>query len=206
MTYRSICAAMALGIVPALSLCAGGQNKADLVSPDSTTVTAEYPRDRVGVLILTVDWVSVPSQAPVKSHLKHGLAPTFTYGIAPATAVSDYDGLHAQVEVPPGQPVICICHVLSLPGDPVIVRLHPKKNLRELDGGNLHIRGKVEEAEKNDLLPVNVTQPENMVWLIQPQDALPPGEYALMLGTQNLSIFPFTVAAPKSAPAGVPKN
>src|SRR5258708_35392870 len=40
---------------------------------------------------------------------------------------------------------------------------------------------------------VDVTQPENMVWLVRPQQPLPAGEYALMLATQNVSIFPFTV-------------
>jgi hypothetical protein len=32
--------------------------------------------------------------------------------------------------------------------------------------------------------------------VIRPQSPLDPGEYALMLGTQNISIFPFTVLPP----------
>jgi hypothetical protein len=43
-------------------------------------------------------------------------------------------------------------------------------------------------------LPVAISQPEENVWLIQPEQALPPGEYALMLGAQNLNVFPFSVA------------
>jgi hypothetical protein len=195
MTSRPTYVVIALGIVSALPLLAAAQNKPDSASATPPTVTADYPRDRAGMFMLSSDWISIPSEMPARSHVKHGLAPALTYGIAPATAVSDYNGLHAQVQIEPGRPIICICHIISLPGNPALVRLHPKKNLRELDGGNLHIRGKIEEAEKADLLPINVSQPESMVWLVQPQQALPAGEYALMLGTQNISIFPFTVAA-----------
>jgi hypothetical protein len=197
MTSRTDYVAIAFGIVSMLSVLTVAQDK---TSPDSTSatpppVTADYPRDRAGILMGGADWTSVSSEVPTKSHLKHGFAPAVTYGIASAEAVSDYDGLHARVQVEPGRPVICICHVMSLPGNPALVMLHPKKNLRQLDGGNLHIRGKIAEAEKADLIPVNVSQPENGVWLVQPQQALPAGEYALMLGTQNVSIFPFTVSA-----------
>ena len=59
------------------------------------------------------------------------------------------------------------------------------------------------EAEKADLIPINISQPETGVWLIQPQQELPAGEYALMLGTQNINIFPFSVAAP-SPPSVTP--
>jgi hypothetical protein len=172
----------------------------DKASQDTTpvtppTVTADYPHDRAGVLIRNSDWIPIPSEAPAKSHIKHGLAPALTYGIAPAQVVSDYDGLHARVQIEPGRPIICLYHVMFPPGNPALVILHPKKTYRQLDGGKLRLRGKVAEAEKNDLIPINVSQPENGVWLIQPQQDLAPGEYALMLGTQNLSIFPFTVAA-----------
>jgi hypothetical protein len=208
MPSRAACTALALGILSFFSVLAAAQETTtfDSALQAPSTVTADYPRDRAGILILSSDWVSLSNEAPAKTHLKHGLAPTFTYGIAPAEAVSDYEGLHAQVQVEPGRPVICICHLLSLPGNPALVILHPnaKKNVRQLDGGNLHLRGKIAEAEKADLIPINVSQPENGVWLIQPQQDLPPGEYALMGGTQNLSIFPFTVApaSPPSAPPG----
>jgi hypothetical protein len=115
--------------------------------------------------------------------------------LAPAATVTDYEGLHARVQIEPGRPVICICHLISLPGNPALVRLHPKKNVRELDGGKLHIGAKFAEAEKSDLIPINVSQPEDTVWLVQPQQPLPAGEYALMAGTQNMNVFPFTVAA-----------
>jgi hypothetical protein len=163
------------------------------VSAKPLTVTPDYPSELSGVLIEGSHWKSIEGEGPTKSHIKHGFAPAFTYGIAPAAIVSDYKGPHAQVHVNPGRPEICVCHFSALPGDPVLVKLHVKKGMRELDGGKLHIGAKLEEAEKSDLVAVNVSKPEDMVWLVQPQKALSPGEYALMLGTQNIVIFPFTV-------------
>jgi hypothetical protein len=83
----------------------------------------------------------------------------------------------------------------------VLVRLHPKKGARELDGGRMIdypvVGGsKMADANKTDLVPADVSQPEPQYWLIRPQSPLEPGEYALMLGTQNISIFPFTVLPP----------
>jgi hypothetical protein len=194
MRTRGISFAVAFAVVALTPVSTRAQNPAARPAPASLSST-DYPRDKVGVLIRSADWVPLLNETPAKSHAKHGLAPTFTYGVAPATAVSDYAGLHAQVKIEPGQPVICICHVISLPGTPALVKLHPVKNYRELDGGRLRLGTKVAEAEKNDLIPVSVTQPESMVWLVRPQQPLPEGEYALMLGTQNMSIFSFTVAA-----------
>jgi hypothetical protein len=203
MTSRLIFVVIAMGIFSAWAPLTAAQDK---IAPASTSATptplaADYPRDRSGIFIRSSDWISIPSEVPAKMRMKHGFAPAFTYGIAPATAVTEYEGLHARVQIEPGQPVICLCHLISLPGNPALVRLHPKKNSRELDGGKLHIGAKFAEAEKSDLIPTNVSQPESTVWLVQPQQALPAGEYALMAGTQNMSIFPFTVAP--SSPSSV---
>jgi hypothetical protein len=208
MTSRAIYAAIALGIIAVLPLRTAAQNNppADSAPATTATVTADYPRDRAGILMQGSDWTSIPSEVPAKTHVKHGLAPALTYGIAPAEAVSDYEGLHARVQIEPGRPVICLCHTMALPGTPVLVRLHPKKDVRQLDGGNLHVKAKLAEAEKTDLIPVNITQPEESVWLVQPQQALPEGEYALMLGTQNMSIFPFTVSAASPSTAAPEKH
>jgi len=46
-----------------------------------------------------------------------------------------------------------------------------------------------------------VSQPERGVWLVRPRQDLPAGEYALMLGTRNVNIFPFTLAAAPERPA-----
>ena len=76
------------------------------------------------------------------------------------------------------------------------MKLHPQKGMRELDGGKLAILGaKMADAAKTDLVPVEVSHPNGTVWLVRSQEALPEGEYALMLGTQNMAVFPFTISA-----------
>ena len=76
-----------------------------------------------------------------------------------------------------------------------------QRNFRKLDGGRMIVYpvaggSKMADANKTDLVPVDVSQPEPQYWLIRPQSPLEPGEYALMMGTQNFSIFPFTVLPP----------
>jgi hypothetical protein len=61
---------------------------------------------------------------------------------------------------------------------------------------------KMADANKSDLIPADVSRPDPHVWLIRPQAPLPPGEYALMLGTQNISIYPFAVVPPPAHPSG----
>lgn len=171
------------------------QSKPEQNSSAPPAVTAEYPADLVGVLVDNSGWIDVPNASPAKTKVKHGVAHALTSGAVPASTVSIYSGEHAQVQIQPGRPVLCLCHVFSLPGAPVLVRLHSNKDTRELDGGRLPIIGaRVSEAKENDLIAVDVSQPENGVWLLRPRNTLTPGEYALMLGTQNMSIFPFTVA------------
>ncbi|MGA3323528.1 MAG: hypothetical protein ABSF45_03590 [Terriglobia bacterium] len=200
MTFRARWIVLSLGIIVTSRLPARAQNQAGSAVAASPEVTADYPRDRAGVLIQGSEWMSITVQGPSRTRTKHGLAPAVTYGIASAAVVSEYDGLHAAIKVQPGRPVICVCRMMAPPGGLALVRLHPKKTSRELDGGKLHIGSKIAEAEQNDLLPINITQPENNVWLVQPQQDLPAGEYALMAGTQNMAIFPFTVAGPPASP------
>jgi hypothetical protein len=121
--------------------------------------------------------------------------------------VAEYAGEHAATEVEAAQPVVCICHFMSLPGTPVLVRLHAKKGARELDGGRMTVYpivggSKMADAKTTDLIAADVSHREPQVWLIRPESPLDPGEYALMLGTQNMSIFPFTVVAPPDRPGG----
>jgi len=100
--------------------------------------------------------------------------------------------------------VICICHLITLPGQPWIVRLHPQKGVRELDGGKLPIiGGKIASAANSDLIPADVSHPEDTVWIVRATQDIPEGEYALMLGTENTVIYPFTVAS--NAPAAPAK-
>lgn len=182
------------------------QNKSAETPSANVAFPKDYPTDQPGVFIQSLGWISLPSAVPFKTHVKHAIAAYFSYGAVPAPLVADYNGPHAAVQVSTAQPVICICHLISLPGSPIVVRLHPKKNMRELDGGNMPILygSKMVEAKKNDTIPVDVSQPESTVWLVRPREELSVGEYALMLGTQNINIFPFTVSIPGIDTSGSP--
>ena len=161
--------------------------------------------DRAGVFVQDGEWTTVANQNPSKTRVGRGIAASLTYGAVPTKIIAEYQGEHAATQIDTAQPVFCICHFSSIPGDPVLVRLRPKKGLRELDGGRMTVypvvgNSKLADANKSDLIPVDVTRPDSQVWLIRPKFALEPGEYALMMGTQNVSIFPFTVVAAAAKP------
>jgi len=165
----------------------------------NSNFTADYPMNRPGVFIQNSSWKDLTSAMPAKTRAAHGIAASLSYGVVPAKVVAEYNGQHALTQVDAAQPIICICHILSLPGEPVIVRLHLKKDSRELDGGKMIVYpvvggNKIADANKSDLIPVDQSHPDPQVWLVRPQSPLEPGEYALMLGTQNVNIYPFTVA------------
>jgi hypothetical protein len=177
------------------------------VSGGGTELTADYPLDQPGVLIQDTKWTAVANQMPTKTRAAHGIAASLSYGVVPVKIVAEYAGEHASTQVGTAQPILCLCHFMSLPGDPVLVVLHPKKGARELDGGRMFVypvvgNSKMADAKKGDLIPADVSHPDPHVWLIRPQAPLPPGEYALMLGTQNISIYPFTVVPPPAHPSG----
>jgi hypothetical protein len=169
--------------------------------------TPDYPTDRAGVLIQSSDWASIDATMPSKTRAKGSIAQSLSYGAVRGTAVADYNGDHAAVQIKPGRVLICICRMISLPGDPLIVKLHPQKGgMRELDGGKLPILGsKMTEATRSDLIPAEVLHPDSYTWLVRSQDALPEGEYALMLGAQNMAVFPFTISAATSDSANSAK-
>lgn len=184
----------------------GGQTQSTPASTSSTNVSAEYPRNGAGILVQNSDWLPLVGVTPFKSRMKHGIAASMSYGAVPATIVSEYEGLHASVQITATRPIICICHLISLPGEPVLVRLHPKKTTRELDGGRMRVLpvvggSKMAKANESDLVPIDVSQPEVNVWLVQPHEPLEAGEYALMLGRQNVDIFPFTATGTSSQSA-----
>ncbi|HEV2323762.1 MAG TPA: hypothetical protein VGS10_07410 [Terracidiphilus sp.] len=186
-------ALLLLALIVSAAACAQ-----DTVTPASS-FSAGYPGDQPGVFIQGSSWTELPNAVPVKIKAAHGFVASFSDGMVPAKIIAEYKGDHSSAEVNPGRPVICICRFLSLPDQPVIVRLHPKKGARELDGGTMFVYPLVggrkwPEAKKSDLIPVEVSQADPHVWLVRSQATLEPGEYALMLGTKNMSIFSFTVA------------
>jgi hypothetical protein len=170
----------------------------------NSAFTAEYPADRAGIFIRNSSWQEIKSETPIKTKAKRGIAASLSYGAVPAKLVAEYEGDHAARQVESAQLTLCICHLLDLPGEPVIVRLHPKNNSRELDGGKMIVYpivggSKTADANKSDLIPVEVAHPDPHVWLVRSQSALPVGEYALMLGTQNVNIYSFTVTSSVAA-------
>jgi hypothetical protein len=181
-------ASIAAPTAPAQNTATGSAAPSDLA--------ADYPAGSAGVLIQGSDWLPISAASPSRVRTKNGLAASLSYGAVRAVAEADYNGDHADIQITPARPAICVCQIASLPGDPILVKLHPQKGMRVLDGGKLPIIGaKIAEASKSDSIPVQVSHPENTVWVLRPLAALPAGEYALMLGSQNFVIYPFTVSA-----------
>jgi len=164
----------------------------------ASSFPSDYPADQPGIFLHSLSWKEITNETPTKTKAKHGIAASLSYGAVPAKIVAEYEGEHAPTQAQPGELVICICHLISLPGEPVIVRLHAKKNVRELDGGKMIVYpvvggSKSTDANKSDLIPVEVAHSDPHVWLVRPKTPLAAGDYALMLGTQNVNIYPFTV-------------
>jgi hypothetical protein len=189
---------------------APAQDKPSTASPSPSNFPVEYPNDGASVLVENSGWVDLSEKSPSNVRTKRGLLGSLTYGVIRAAVIAEYQGQHAELQIETRRPVFCVCNVPSFPGGPVLVKLHPKKDFRELDGGRLPVSGaKIAEAKQSDQVPTEAVQPENACWLMRPRKDVLPGEYALMLGTQNMSILPFTIANPSGgnpAPAKVPKK
>jgi hypothetical protein len=194
-------ALLVLFSLPPSAQLSPAQDKPSEASLTRTNFPAEYPADDASVLVDS-GWVALSQELPSKTRTKRGLVSALSYGVIPGTIIAEYPGQHAELQIENRRPVFSICNVPSLPGVPAIVRLHPKKDSRELDAGRLPALGaKIAEAKQSNLVPAEVVQPENACWLMRPREDLPAGEYALMLGTQNMSIFPFTIANPSGGSA-----
>jgi hypothetical protein len=188
-----------LGIAFFFPEVASPQGKPDAGPAPANRVIEDYPEGDVGVLIQAAEWTAIPQEGPSRTRVERGWAASLSYGAVPANLISEYAGAHASVQIAPRRVLICLCGFDSLPGSPALVKLRPKKETRELDGGRLQpFRGKVSEARQSDLLSIDVSHPDDGVWLVQSIDSLPPGEYALMVGTQNMNIFPFTITDKQS--------
>ena len=204
---RCVAALVLFSLLPSAQL-APAQDKPSTASPTASNFPAEYPNDGASVLVENSGWVDLSAKFPSKVRTKGGLASSLTFGAVPAAVIAEYQGQHAELQIETRRPVFCICNVPSFPGGPVLVKLHPKKGSRELDGGRLPVSGaKIAEAKQSDQVPAEAVQPENACWLMRPREDLPAGEYALMLGTQNMSIFAFTITNPPVAnPAAASKK
>jgi hypothetical protein len=151
-------------------------------------------------LIEGSEWTEITEVMPSNKELKHGLATALAYGLIPAFAVTQFDGQHAEVQLVSRRPVLCVCRTMPVPATVLLVKLHAKKGYRELYGARLSAPGaEIAKAKQSDIVPADFSQPGKDVWLVRPKEALPPGEYALMIGNENFAIFPFTVSEPSSA-------
>jgi hypothetical protein len=187
----------------AISCAIHAQTQSIIPSDTAAGFTTDYPAVQPGIFIQSSSWKELLNESPAKSKAAHGIAASLSYGAVPAKLVAEYAGEHAPIQVGAGQVTICICHILSLPGQPVIVRLQSKKGVRELDGGKMVVNpftggSKIADANKSDLISTDQAHPDPQIWLVRTKSPLLPGEYALMLGTQNLSIFPFSVSGPST--------
>ena len=205
--FRYAAASILFSLLPSAQL-APAQGKPGTASPTSSNFPAEYPKDDASVLVENSGWEALSQEVPSQIRTKRSLIGSLTYGVVPAVAIAEYSGQHAELQIETRRPVLSVCNFPSFPGGPVVIRLHPKKDLRELNAGRVPVLGaKIAEAKQSDVVPTEVSQPENACWLLRPRGDLPPGEYALMLPTQNLAIFAFTIAHPPSGkPTLAPKK
>jgi len=198
-SLRYAAALVLFSLLPSAQL-APAQGKPGTASPAPSNFPAEYPDDGVSVLVENSGWLPLSQESSPKPRIRRGLIGSLTYGAVAAVVIIEYPGQHAELQIENRRPVFSSCNVPSFPGGPVLVKLHPKKDSRELDAGRLPVLGaKIAEAKRSDVVPTEAVQPENACWLLRPREDLPPGEYALMLATENLAIFPFTIAVPSPA-------
>src|ERR1700687_1397763 len=113
--------ALVLGVILISPRFGFGQTKTDTAPAEASPPPADYPKDRAGVLIGDSDWAPMDATMPSKTRSKGGLAQSLSYGAVRGTMVADYSGEHATVQIKPGRVRICICRLISLPGDPIIV-------------------------------------------------------------------------------------
>lgn len=142
-------------------------------------------------------WHLLAQNMQYKAKVKRGFVSGLTYGAVAAPMVVEYPGVHAAVQISMTQPQIC-AYRLMVPGTPLLVRLTPKKQKRELDSGSLRavpLVGQTHEAKASDssLIPTKTLPSTTCVTLLQPEQPLVPGEYAVMFGAQNVAIMDFGV-------------
>ena len=71
MTFRARWMALSLGIILTSHLPALSQNQAGSAIAPSAEVTADYPRDRAGILIQGSEWMPITVQGPSRTRAKH---------------------------------------------------------------------------------------------------------------------------------------
>jgi hypothetical protein len=182
-------------------------NRPKVKPPAPSHLIADYPDDVSSVLIESPEWTEIDEVMPSDKGARHALAAALCSGLIPAHTVAQFDGQHADLQLASQRPVLWVCRTKPIPAAPLSVRLHGRNNgHRELHGGRLPAVGaQIMKEKPSDIIPADPFRAEKGVWLIQPKNALQPGEYALMIANDAVGIFPFTISDPavsSSAPVG----
>src|SRR5260370_22480792 len=163
---RCVVALILFSLLPSAQL-APAQDKPGTASPAPSNFPAEYPNDGASVLVDS-GWVALSQELPFKTRTKWGLISSLTYGVVPGAIIAEYRGQHAELQIETRRPVFSICNVPSFPGAPVLVKLHPNKDLRELDAGRLPVLGaKIGEAKQSGQVPPDALHQEIAYWLLR---------------------------------------
>lgn len=158
---------------------------------------AACPSDQPGVYVQDASgWHQLAVATPAKMKAKHAFLSSMSYGAVSAPAIVEYARAHAGVQVQGLRPAVCVSHIMA-PGQPLLVRLHEKKNTRELDSGSLRAVPFANDtvqahAAQNSVVPTT-TSTQDGITLLTPQNDLGPGEYAVMFGAQNMAILDFGI-------------
>ncbi len=156
-SLRYAAALVLFSLLPSAQL-APAQGKPSTASPISSNFPAESPNDDASVLVDS-SWVALSQELPSKIRTKWGLVSSLTYGVVPGAIIAEYPGQHAELQIETRRPVFSICNVPSFAGAPALVRLHPKKDSRELDAGRLPALGaKIGEAKQSDQVPTEAVR------------------------------------------------
>ena len=132
---RYAAALILLSLLPSAKL-ARAQGKPSTASLTPSNFAAGYPNDDASVLVDS-GWVALSQELPSKIRTKRGLVSSLTYGVVPGAIIAEYPGQHAGLQIETHRPAFSICNVPSFAGAPALVRLHPKKDSRELDASRL---------------------------------------------------------------------
>ncbi len=192
-------------------LAALGQTAATISAPAAPAAPGVYllassPGSVPGSELEPDPWLRLDSTLPSNVKAERSTLSVLAGATQQAT-LAEYIGTQAQFRTWDRQPVLCI-NRMERTADPVLVRLKPKKdkNLRDLDLGTvratLMVGASLAQAGNSEVVPMNEAPRGDGCDLFQPARALPPGEYAIIFGPDDLAAYAFGVQArPKPRPA-----
>lgn len=171
------------------------------------TITAPPAPSAPGVYLLVSaapnaphPWLPIDSAGPYKINASNSELSSMTDAAVPAPTQASYVGAHAQVTAPTAQPVLCAYQIDASAG-PLLVRLQSKKNVRLLDMGAVRATliggSRLVQSRDSPVMELNEAPRGDGCDLLEPAQPLPPGEYALMFGTENMTVYAFRVLKAK---------